>query len=82
MSRDSRYIIQYDGPFPDNYLEEKAKEYGYDLDVWGYDTIKGERKYIPDEEIIDIAKSHGDAIQVLRKEDEGRWEIIWEYKHE
>lgn len=81
MSRDSRYIIQYEGPFPDNYLEQKSKEYGDYFDVWGYDTIKGERKYIPDDEIINIAKSHGDALQVLRLEDESKWEIIWEFKN-
>ena len=81
MSRDAKYIIQYEGPFPGNYLEEKCGDYpGYDFRVWGYDTLQGETKHSPDEDIIEIAVSHGDVIQVMRKLDEAPWEEIYRYK--
>jgi hypothetical protein len=77
MSLDAKYIVQYEGPFPEKYLENKSKEYGHYFSVWGYDTIIGETNHSPDDEIINIAKSHGDAIQILRRLDDSCWEEIY-----
>jgi len=85
MSLDSQYIIQYEGPFPKNYLEEKVKEFQDELPcfeafVFGYDTVAIETKHCPDDRVIKLAKKHGDAIQVVARNEQGRWREIYGFK--
>lgn len=82
MSLDARYIVQYEGPFGENELEDHIKnldavEGSYGFVVLGYDTVMGETKHIPDNEII---KASGDPVQIMRREDGGFWKEIYSIK--
>ena len=81
MSLDTRYIIQYEGPFGENELENQLEALNclsnsFGFEILGYDTIQGEVKNSADEEIIEIVKK-STPIQILSRRDGGRWKEIW-----
>lgn len=73
MSLDSKYIIQYEGPFGKTELEEQLEQLNglpnsHGFQHLGYDYIFGETKWSADEEIIEIAKK-STPIQILKSQD-------------
>ena len=80
MSLDSKYLIQYEGPFGKDELENQLKELNdlgnsFGFTLLGYDFIIGEVKHSADEEIIEIVKK-STPIQVLKSQDTF-WENIY-----
>lgn len=89
MSLDTKYLIQYEGPFGryqdgrDEWKEQLKKlnalPNSYGFEEIGYDTIIGYVKHSADEEIIGIAKE-STPIQILKRQDGGFWDEIFNVK--
>lgn len=84
MSIDSKYIINYQGPFGDTELEDVVEKLNalpssFGFQKWGYDQIQGETKWSRDDEVIEIALGASTLLQVIRRDDDRRWEVIYNY---
>ena len=85
MSQDSKYIIQYEGPFSDSEWNGQLKELNaipnaFEFKEFGYETIIGEVKWSADEEIIKIAKKSS-PLQILKRT-ESYWKDIYNFGEE
>jgi hypothetical protein len=83
MSILKQYIIQYEGPFGKDELQQQVdalNEEGFGFKVWHYDTIQGGTQHVSEEKIIEIAKK-STPIQIMRRA-ESFWEEIWRIKKE
>jgi hypothetical protein len=78
MSADAKYIIQLDCPADSEIQAIIQALKPYDFKIWGYDTLQGDTKHFPDEEIIKAAGKYS-GVQVIRCIDQGLWEEIWSF---
>lgn len=82
MSLDTKYIIQYEGPFGEEEWNTQLKELNelpnsFGFKEFGYETIIGEVKNSADEEIIKIAQESS-VIHILKNKG-GFWVEIFKF---
>jgi hypothetical protein len=86
MSCDSRYIVQYEGPFGTDEIQGYKDSYAKEMAVFDFkDLTYGmfffETKHCPDEKVIKIAKATGAISVVTNDENRVRFRILSEYPH-
>lgn len=86
MSIDTKYLIQYEGPFGKEEWDTQLKELNslpnsFGFQEFGYETIIGEVKNSADKEIVEITKKSS-VVHVLKSHGGGYWEEIFKFKNE
>jgi hypothetical protein len=86
MSIDTRYLIQYEGPFGEEEWKEQldslnALPNSFGFREFGYETIIGEVKNSADEEVKEIALRSSPTHILKRTDQSGFWVEIYKYKN-